>query len=131
MQKKHGEIAHICGKTLMQNVVEQNEPDQSTIYLNTCLVSQSFQLPPSSAYQAQGRPPSTTLPQGTPWDSQIDAIVCGLIHETTIELGQDVKQFEKDMKRSVMNKQQQQNDGGNDKNQRGLECLLTVVKNNV
>lgn len=50
LQKKHGEIAHICGKTLVQNVVEQNEPDQATIYLNTCLVSQSFQLPPSSAY---------------------------------------------------------------------------------
>jgi hypothetical protein len=44
------------------------------------------------------------MPQGTPWDSQIDAIVSGLIHETTIELSQDVKQFEKDMKRSVMNK---------------------------
>lgn len=29
-----------------------------------------------------------------------------------------------------MNKQQQQHDGGNDKHQRGLECLLTVVKNN-
>jgi hypothetical protein len=40
----------------MQSVVEQNEPDQSTIYLNTCLVSQSFHLPPSSTHQVHARP---------------------------------------------------------------------------
>ena len=72
---------------------------------------------PASVYKA--RPPATlsstslsstqnpsgqVATAGTPWDSQIDAIVCGLIHETTRELARDVKGFEKEMKRSVMNK---------------------------
>ena len=103
LQKKHAEIAHICGKTLMQTVIEQNEPDASTIYLNNCLVTQSIQgMSAGSSYHRRN---SSSLPQGTPWDSQIDAVVSSIINETTTELGQDIKQFEKDMKRSVMNKQ--------------------------
>lgn len=103
LQKKHAEIAHICGKTLMQAVVEQNEPDASTIYLNNCLTSSSHGLSGGggSTYPQRN---GDILPQGTPWDSQIDNIVNGLISETANELGQEVKWFEKDMKRSVMNK---------------------------
>lgn len=91
----------------MQTVVEQNEPDPSTIYLNSCLAAQGIHGGLSAANSYQPRRNSSSLPQGTPWDSQIDAVVSSIINETTIELGQDIKQFEKDMKRSVMNKQQQ------------------------
>lgn len=102
LQKKHAEIAHICGKTLVQTVVEQNEPDPSTMYLNNCMAQSHHGL--SGAYHRRN---SESLPQGTPWDGQIDAVVSSIIRETTIELGQEIKQFERDMKRSVMNKQQQ------------------------
>lgn len=89
----------------MQTVVEQNEPDPSTMYLNNCLANVTHGG--SSSTAAYHRRNSESLPQGTPWDGQIDAIVSNIIHDTTIELGQEIKQFEKDMKRSVMNKQQQ------------------------
>lgn len=102
LQKKHAEIAHICGKTLMQSVVEQNEPDASTIYLNNCMAHSFHGHSAGGSYHRRN---SDSLPQGTPWDSQIDAVVSSIINETTVELGQDIKHFEKDMKRSVMNKQ--------------------------
>jgi hypothetical protein len=97
LQKKHAEIAHICGKTLMQTVIEQNEPDASTIYLNNCMAGGNNSL----GYHRRN---SDSLPQGTPWDSQINTVVSSIINETTMELAQDIKHFEKDMKRSVMNK---------------------------
>ena len=38
----------------------------------------------------------------SPWDPKVESIVKDLVHETTNALASDIKQFEKDMKKSVM-----------------------------